>query len=204
MSTRECHKALLHPARVPFRHWLASIPNGYLPLPMHRSHVLLPPPGPGPQTGSSNPEKCCGGTRSIQLNWFSSPAVDCNGSRKMLSSSPRALNVSYLPWRKRPDPWSMGSQKLDYQCKRPKQTSSMPLRSVPPATARPFAAAPETFPVIAATAKEKSWFNSHRGCAPRVAVQVRGEHWVRLNIVRFVPEEVGKIQKSSRHSPRLN
>jgi hypothetical protein len=39
---------------------------------------------------------------------------------------------------------------------------------------------------------------------PRVAVQVRGEHWVRLNIVRFVPGEVGKIQRSSRHTPRLD
>ena len=98
-------------------------------------------------------------------------------------------------------PW--GSQKLAYQCQRLKQTSSTPLRSVPPATARPFAAAPETFPVIAATAKEKSWFNSHRGRAPHVTVQVRGEHWVGLNIVRFVPEEVGKIQRSSQHTPRI-
>ena len=80
----------------------------------------------------------------------------------------------------------------------------MPLRSVPPATAPPFPPAPEAFPVIAAAAKEKSWFNSHRGRVPRVAVQVRGEHWVGLNIVRFVPEEVGKIQKSSRHTPRLD
>ena len=59
-------------------------------------------------------------------------------------------------------------------------------------------------PVIAAAAKEKSWFNSHRGRVPHVAVQVRGEHWVRLNIVRFVPGEVGKIQRSSRHTPRLD
>ena len=95
-------------------------------------------------------------------------------------------------------------QKLAYQCKRLKQTSSTPLRSVPPATARPFAPAPETFPVIAAVAKEKSWFNSHRGRAPRVTVQVRAEHWVGLNIVGFVPGEVGKIQRSSRHTPRLD
>ena len=80
----------------------------------------------------------------------------------------------------------------------------MPLRSVPPATAPPFPPAPEAFPVIAAAAKEKSWFNSHRGRVPLVAVQVRGEHWVRLNIVRFVPGEVGKIQRSSRHTPRLD
>ena len=65
---------------------------------------------------------------------------------------------------------------LAYQWKRPKQTSSTPLRSVPPATARPFPPAPEAFPVIAAAAKEKFWFNSHRGRVPRVAVQVRGEH----------------------------
>ena len=50
----------------------------------------------------------------------------------------------------------------------------------------------------------KVWFNSHRGRVPRVAVQGRGEHWVRLNIVRFVPGEVGKIQRSSRHTPRLD
>ena len=96
------------------------------------------------------------------------------------------------------------AQKLAYQCKRLKQISSTALRSVPPATARPFAAAPETFPIIAVAAKEKSWFNSHRGRVPRATVQVRGEHWVGLNIVRFVPEEVGKIQKSSRHTPRLD
>ena len=70
--------------------------------------------------------------------------------------------------------------------------------------ARPFAPAPETLPVIAAAAKEKSWFNNHRGHAPRVTVQVNGEHWVGLNIVRFVPEEVGKIQRSSRHTPGLD
>ena len=67
-------------------------------------------------------------------------------------------------------------KKLAYQWKRLKQTSSTPLRSVPPATARPFPPAPEAFPVIAAAAKEKFWFNSHRGRVPRVAVQVRGEH----------------------------
>ena len=77
-------------------------------------------------------------------------------------------------------------------------------RSVPPAAARPFPPAAGAFPVIAAAAKEKSWFNSPRGRVPRVAGQARGEHWVRLNIVRFVPGEVGKIQRSSRHTPRLD
>ena len=51
-------------------------------------------------------------------------------------------------------------------------------------------------------AKEKSWFNSHRDRARRVTVQVGSEHWVGLNIVGFVPEEVGNIQRSSRHTPR--
>ena len=46
-------------------------------------------------------------------------------------------------------------KKLAYQWKRLKQISSTPLRSVPPATARPFPPAPEAFPVIAAAAKEK-------------------------------------------------
>ena len=138
-----------------------------------------------------------------KLVFFASGGLQCQP--EILSSSPRALNASYFLRRKRPDPWSMGvPQELAYQCKRVKQTSSTPLRSVPPATAQPFAAAPETFPVIAAAAKEKSWFNSHRGRAPRVTVQVRGEHWVGLNIVRFVPEEGGKIQRSSRHTPRLD
>jgi len=138
-----------------------------------------------------------------KLVFFASGGLQCQP--EILSSSPRALNASYFLRRKRPDPWSMGvPQELAYQCKRLKQTSSTPLRSVPPATARPFAAAPETFPVIAAAAKEKSWFNSHRGRAPRVTVQVRGEHWVGLNIVGFVPEEVGKIQRSSRHAPSLD
>jgi hypothetical protein len=95
-------------------------------------------------------------------------------------------------------------KKLAYQWKRLKQTPRTLLRSVPPATARPFPRAPEAVPVIAATAKGKSWFNSHRGRVPRVAVQVRGEHWVRLNIVRFVPGEVGKTQRSSRHTARLD
>ena len=70
--------------------------------------------------------------------------------------------------------------------------------------ARPFAPAPAPFSVIAAVAKETSWFNSHRGRAPRVTVPVRGEHWVGLNIVRFVPGQVGKIQESSSHTPRLD
>ena len=80
----------------------------------------------------------------------------------------------------------------------------MRLKSVLPAPARPFALAPETFPVIAAAAKEMSWFNSHLGRAPRVTVPVRGEHWVGPNIVRFVPGEVGKIPESSRHILRLD
>lgn len=67
-------------------------------------------------------------------------------------------------------------KKLAYQWKHLKQTSSTRLRSVRPATARPFPPAPEAFPVIAAAARGKSWLDSRRGRVPRVAVQVRGEH----------------------------
>jgi len=81
----------------------------------------------------------------------------------MCRTSPSVNVLTHGPWGL-PKSWPTNA--------RLKQISSTALRSVPPATARPFAAAPKTFPVIAAAAKEKSWFNSHRGRAPRVTVQV--------------------------------
>jgi len=53
-------------------------------------------------------------------------------------------------------------------------------------------------------AKEKPWFNSHRGRVPRVRCSGKRRALGSINIVRFVPGEVGKIQRSSRHTPRLD